>query len=215
MSDLFTEIRDLLKRALLTQGAIPVPMGPKEYGNPLASRLVHAFEDSYGALPAVVRDFNPTPWDVSNYLEILAWLAWFKRSGIYNADKKLEAFMAWAADYPTWKILQRAKRGEDTVRRWRDELVETIVEKFRGDCERIALDYCGKYGASDDYSDTLGTAPALRRSPSFQRSVGAKPIRGAALIGGSSAAIDREKTVKRLERNARKSARRKRMKLLA
>src|SRR3990167_11151588 len=210
MSDLFTEIRDLLKRALLTQGVIPVPRGPKEYGNPLASRLVHAFEDSYGALPAAVRDFNPTPWDVSNYLEILAWLAWFKRSGIYNADKKLEAFMAWAADYPTWKILQRAKRGEDTVRRWRNELVETIVEKFRGDCERIALDYCGKYGANPDYPSNVKNLAPLRRSPRYLLTKDAKPIRGSHLVEGSQAALDREKTVKRLERNARKSARRKR-----
>jgi len=205
MNDLFSQVRELLRIAVLTQAVVRVQPGPREYGNPLADRLVHAAHEAYGYSSTDFMKFQASPKDVSIYLDVLAWLAWFNR----NVDRrKASVFIGWALDKPMYAMCARHKRGEETIRNWRDDVVRGVIKKFKGDCEKIALDYFSQETADERQSADI--AAVLKPSPRFIRSRDAKPIRGAALIGGSSAAIDREKTVKRLERNARKSARRKR-----
>src|SRR3990167_6183294 len=205
MSDLFSQVRELLRIAVLTQAVVRVQPGPREYGNPLADRLVHAAHEAYGYSSTDFMKFQASPKDVSIYLDVLAWLAWFNR----NVDRrKASVFIGGALEKPMYVMCARHKRGEETIRNWRDDVVRGVIKEFKGDCEKIAIDYFSQETTSERQSADI--AAILKPSPRFIRVRGAKPIRGAANVEGSQAALDREKTVKRLERNARKSARRKR-----
>lgn len=207
MTSLFENVRELLRIAVLTQAVVRVQPGPREYGNPLADRLVHAAHEAYGWSQTDFMKFQASPKDVSVYLDVLSWLAWFNRDKVRNRQK-VSVFIGWALDKPMYAMCARHKRGEETIRNWRDDVVRGIIKKFKGDCEKIALDYFSQETPDERHSADIATQ--IRPSPRFIRARDAKPIRGAAQVEGSPAALDREKTIKRLERNARKSARRKR-----
>lgn len=210
MTDLIPIVREMLRRAVLTLAALPDRARPQEFGNPLASRVVHAVEEAYGYASAGIMRFKPTPHDVSIYLEVMSWLSWYERE--VNADRAL-AFVAWAEGVPIWRIGARHKRGEDTVKRWLADVTEEILNHFGEDIQRLALDSAGTCAAEmripNTITDSVSNAPPPR-SQTFARTLDAVPTRDAAHVEGSEAQRDRARTVKRIERNARNNERSKR-----
>lgn len=209
--ELMPDVRELLRRAILTLAAVPACRGPRDPQNPLANRMVHDAIEAYGYQPPAVRMFTPTPRDVTLYLDVLNLLSWFQRE---YGETKVKVFVAWAFDVPFRVIAWQIKRSEDTVQRWRDAVALTITEAHVDTVKNMlegACGGCGAYGTDREHNPELPVNSTVEsKTPNIWLAADNKPIRGAHLIPNSVAEKDRKKTIKRLERTARREARRKR-----
>lgn len=209
--ELMPDVRELLRRSILTLAAVPACRGPQSPQNPLANRMIHDAVEAYGYQPPAVRLFTPSPRDVSLYLEVLEMLSWYQRE---YGSTKVKVFVSWAFDLPFRIIAWQIKRSEDTVQRWRDAVALTIAEKYTAPLKKMLEGACGECGAGVQNENKMGEATVKRdvepKNPTIWLASDSRPQSGAHLIPGSPAELDRKKTVKRLERNARREARRKR-----
>ena len=209
--ELMPDVRELLRRAILTLAAVPACRGPRGPQNPLANRMVHDAIEAYGYQPPAVRRFSPTPKDVSNYLEALGLLSWYQRE---YGETKVKVFVSWAFDLPMYLIANQIRRGEDTVKRWRDAVALTIAETHGDTVKKMLQGACAECAASVQNENIIEELsenhPFEAKSPKIWLASDSRAQTGAHLIPGSPAESDRKKTIKRLERNSRREARRKR-----
>lgn len=125
--DRLAEVRELLRRAVLTLAAVTDPdarfrHGPASWG----LEVVNDVNEAYGYAPPRVRRFAPTPQDVDIYLEVMGWLAWYGRE-VDRDDMRL--FLAWAMGVPKWVLAQRRRLSESTIRRRIDAVASTIAAR--------------------------------------------------------------------------------------
>lgn len=210
--ELLPHVRELLRRAILTLAAVPACRGPQGPQNPLSGRMIHDAVEAYGYQPPAVRLFTPSPRDISIYLDVLEMLSWYQRE---YGETKVKVFVAWAFDLPFRVIAWQIKRSEDTVQRWRDAVALTIAEAHLGTLKKMLEGACGECGSMVQNQNIMGEATlncAIEpKSPKVVfLAADNRPRANAHLIAGSAAEADRKKTIKRLERNARREARRKR-----
>lgn len=212
--DLLPEVRELLRRAILTCAVLPSPRGPRPPGNALADLIIHDIEDirnGYGYQPPAAKRFNPTPRDVSLYMDMLGFLAWYQRE---YGKHKVKVFESWAFDVPMYLIAGQIRRGEDTIKRWRDAVALTIAEQFTAEIKNMLEGACAECGSGvqnkNKVEELTENQPFQAKTPNIWLAADNRPLADAHLIPGSVAEADHKKTVKRLERNARREARRKR-----
>lgn len=209
--ELMPSVRELLRRAILTLAAVPACRGPQSPQNPLANRMIHDAIEAYGYQPPAVKMFTPTPRDVSTYLDVLDMLSWYQRE---YGETKVKVFVSWAFDLPFRIIAWQIKRSEDTVQRWRDGVALTIAEKYTAPLKKMldgACGECGAHGTNREHNPEKPLNSSIEpKTPNIWLATDNQPQAGAHLIPGSPAESDRKKTIKRLERNARREARRKR-----
>jgi hypothetical protein len=167
--------------------------------------------EAYGYQPPAARRFQPEPRDVSIYLDVLDLLSWYQRE---HGIEKVRVFVSWAFELPMYLIQHQIKRGDDTVKRWRDAVALTIAEAHGDKIKKLLGGACAECSAGVQNENIMDEVPVKDRLPAKTPNIWLAsdncPQPGAHLIPGSPAESDRKKTIKRLERNARKEARRKR-----
>lgn len=206
--ELLPQVRELLRRAILTCSVVPAERGPRGPHNSLANLIVHDIEDmkqAYGYQPPAAKRFDPTPRDVSTYMDLLGFLAWYQRE---YGKEKVDVFKSWAFEVPMWLIGNQIRRGEDTVKRWRDGVALTIAEQFTDQLKKMLEGACAECGAGGTNQEQGQNSPL--KTPRIWLAADSKPVAFAADIEGSPAARDRKKTIRKLERNAKREQRRKR-----
>lgn len=134
-------VREVLRRAILTLGALPDPdlryrLGPHS-GWPA---YVQETRDAYASAPPKLRTFQPTQQDVSRFLDVLGWLSWYGRE---HSEETRRLFVAWVLGAPMWMLQQRCSTNRrqpaapNTVRARLDELVLSIMDEFRGALDKL------------------------------------------------------------------------------
>jgi hypothetical protein len=165
-ADMIAVVRELIRRAILTLAVLPDPDARYRH-HPRSSwpDIIRSVAEAYGYTAPTVRRFAPSPRDISRYLIVLDWLAWYRRERD-RAD--VDLITAWALGAPAWKLEQRFRRTRRTLLRWIDGVVEAVIHRFRADASRMALDLArechsiSRYreydggGASDLDDDSLG-----------------------------------------------------------
>lgn len=210
MTPLAREARELMRRAILTLRALPDVKGPKEFGNAFANLIVHQVEESYGWSGAKAVSFEPEPRDVSIYLTVLGWISWFQREVDAKAkprDRLVPIFFAWAYEIPMWRLAKQNSCSERTVERRRDGLAETVAIRFADEIDQLRLDRVGNVRQNGQITNKVaesrpGSPGDLPVTPTYVRAVDARPTD----LPQSS---DRRRTIRRLEKNARRSKREK------
>jgi hypothetical protein len=139
-SERFKELRaaalKLVERSILTLRALPDRdarfLANTGSGLP---RPVRDASESYGWQETRPPRFQPTPRDVSRYLEVLGWLTWLER--VYGDEDGCKVIVLTALKVPMWKIAQRMGCSDRTISRWRDIAFDRIVVQFYKEIERL------------------------------------------------------------------------------
>ena len=206
MDELIDFIVETIRRAILTLAVMPAQRGPKEYGSTLDSRMVRGWEGygdhEYAVLPKPARVFQPTPADVSRCLVVMGWFAWY---GHNESRMKADCFYAWTMGAAQQTLARRYRVDRKTVERWRKGLARSVIGQFPVEVAKIQLDArpkCPTSGGIHKYDgDLRPEAPAdLPVTPAFVRSPDATPVH-------LPESRDHKRTLKRLDKNARKSNR--------
>lgn len=178
-------VRELLRRAILTLGAIPDPdlrfrTGPRTAW----PGYIQETRDAYASAPPKVHTFTPTERDLTVFLDVLGWLAWYRQKSERQAETA-RLFTAWMLGAPMWMLQQRCTTNrrhpasKTEIHRRFDRLVSAIVEHFPVGIQSVAVD---KGGEGDTLSTLDPHAPHLAdsdlrdlpTSPKFVRAPDAK-----------------------------------------
>jgi hypothetical protein len=98
-------LRELLRRSVLTLGAVPDSdlrhrLGPRTAW----PEFVRHARDAYGSAPPRFKTFHPSRQDLSVYLEVLSWLAWYRRT---YGEETVRVFVSWAFGAAIWQLQER------------------------------------------------------------------------------------------------------------
>lgn len=121
-----------IKRAILTLSVLPDREALFIYGSQRAMwpEPVREIRDAYGYEVARRPKFRPTARDVDDVLPVFAELTWLKNHAeqVQGERDSREFRILWARafDTPWWKLEERYRRGERTLRRWHDGAVMKI-----------------------------------------------------------------------------------------
>jgi hypothetical protein len=124
---LLAGLRDVVKKAIWTLVALRDP--DRQYMGGGTAWLLPVVRqwDEYNSSAPRVRQFNPTPADVSHMEIVAVWLAWLRRE---ESESALRRIWAWALAVPTWKIAQREGCSEKTVLNRVDRSLNAILKHF-------------------------------------------------------------------------------------
>lgn len=93
-SELLTGMREIIRYAVMTLGALPDPDG--RYRRGLASYwpgIVHQVNEAYGYSSAWVQRFRPTPQHIDQMWVVMPWLSWIRRE---EGQEALDRIHFWA-----------------------------------------------------------------------------------------------------------------------
>lgn len=201
------EVRDLLRRAVLTLAAVPDPDGRFLAGRTTWwPEVVRDVREAYGYSPPRVRRFAPTPHDVQVYLDVLSWLAWYARE---RDGERARLVIAWAMDVPMWRMAVQFRKTERTLNRWLNEVAEAIVSRFSSEVRKILLDECPKcpsFSTSNQYEGNCDS-PSVHPFPSTPNTWIADGEKPSADETIPAVGEDRARLVKRIERGNAKRKR--------
>lgn len=128
---------ELVERALKTLGAVADPdrrflSGPRSC---MPDPVRNIAEGDYPR-EARRRSFDPSPADLSHYLEVLAWLAWLSKQKPGGADE-VRIIRARSVETPYWVLAQRFGRSEKTIRRWEAGAIAKLTLRFWREIDRM------------------------------------------------------------------------------
>lgn len=220
-------VRELLRRAILTAGAIPDPdlrfrVGPKTAW----PAMVQESRDAYGYAAPKVRRFEPTAADLSSFLDALDWLRWYRDTGAIGLQN-FKLFKAWALGSPIWMLQERitTNRGgrpasQRTVHNRIDRVAAVIAVRFGSSLRGLALDdfpELQQKAPSDRYSSEsvssdLGT---LSQSPKWYREPGAEPrfLHGSELAAFKAAERESDRRKRRANRLRKRGRKKKNLRI--
>jgi hypothetical protein len=142
-------LRELLRRAVLTM--FVVPDGDRRYRSGLRTawpKFVQHQRDAYGSAPPRVKMFEPTRRDLTVYLEVLSWLAWYQRA---YGEETVNVFIWWCRGAAMWSLQERVSTNRrrpcspQTVRDHMRGMFRAIDDQFHDAVEKI-IDESGKLG---------------------------------------------------------------------
>lgn len=121
-------LKEIIRRAIVTLWTLKDP--DRRYLNPNLSGwllpTVRERSESYGWGSY---GFEPTPHDVSQMEIVAGWLAWLRRT---EGEQAIRRLIAWTLGVQTWKIGQRERCSERTIRNRIDRSVAAIMCQFAG-----------------------------------------------------------------------------------
>lgn len=204
-------VRELLRRAILTLGAIPDPdlrfrVGPKTAW----PAFVQETRDAYGSSPPKIRAFTPSEYDLSVFLEILEWLRWYRQQGA-RGEENARLITAWVMGAPIWMLQERCSTNrrqpasQRTVYDRLDRVVTAIALRFASALDSGRFDKLHElqqfrgyppYGGKSAQTD----ANDLPKSLKYHREPDAKPL--GFLHPDAIAARQRDRESERIRRRA-------------
>ena len=200
MTSLSHSVRDALRRAILTLAAMPGRIGPQFPVNCLANRIVREKSDAYGYTPERLR-FQPTPRDVTVYLEVLGWITWYE---CFVDRRRARVFWAWAKGFSQERISRELGVSRQAIHQWLNDVCEAVMLQYPGETKRICDQPLDTLDASAILHANVADCVAPPKSPYFIREVDSIPTREAAHIEGSQAQRDRKITERLLQKRSRK-----------
>lgn len=118
-------LRELLQRAVLTMFVVPDP--DSRFRSELRTawpEFVRHQRDAYGSAPPRVKMFQPTRRDLSVYLDVLSWLAWYQRT---YGEETVNVFIWWCRGAAMWSLQERV-----STNRRRPCSPQTVRDRMRG-----------------------------------------------------------------------------------
>lgn len=142
VKDVAARAAELLRRAILTDAALPAGIGP-DMGRcaipamSAADRIAAFGHEAAMAHDAETRElqrrraerFKPSSADIDRYLDVLAWLAWLKRQDAEGREG-VGIIRSRAFKLPWWRIGQRIGVSADTASRRHLAAVTRIAAHF-------------------------------------------------------------------------------------
>lgn len=127
-ADVLSVMKAIVRRAIMTLWTLKDP--DRRYLTPRSSSwllsIVRERSESYGWANY---GFEPTAHDISQMEIVAGWLAWLRRT---DGEQALRRLIAWTLGVQTWKIGQRERCSERTIRNRIDRSITAIVQKFAG-----------------------------------------------------------------------------------
>jgi Domain of unknown function (DUF6362) len=128
-AELLMAVRELVRYAILTLATVRDPDARYQGLAKLPAWVVHDVRDAYGYSTPSVRRFVPTPRHITQMELLTPWLAWLRRE---HGDLELRRLMAWAMGVPYWKLCDRERCSDITIKRRIDRSIALMVEQFVG-----------------------------------------------------------------------------------
>lgn len=128
-SELLAAVREIIRNVILTMGALRDPDARYLGWSKMPMHVVHDIREAYGYSSASARLFEPTPRHISQMEQLAPWLAWLRRE---HGDIELRRLMAWALGAPLWRLGERERCSDDTIRRRIDRSIARMIEEFVG-----------------------------------------------------------------------------------
>jgi hypothetical protein len=127
-AEVLAVMKAIVRRAIMTLWTLKDP--DRRYLNPPSSNwllsIVRERSESYGW--ADYR-FEPMPHDISQMEIVAGWLAWLRRT---EGEQALRRLIAWTLGVQTWRIGQRERCSDQTIRNRIDRSIVAIIRKFAG-----------------------------------------------------------------------------------
>ena len=169
-------VRELLRRAILTLMVVPDPDAAYRAGPHSAwPQYRQDAQDAYASAPERVQEFVPTQHDLSVFLQIMSWLAWYQRQSVWAAAS-VRIYIALVCGKPMWMLQQLVRRqhGDHKLAALRARLWDMeigIGRRFADEIAAMLAVSTVQPWFNDDGSD-LDEMPV---SPRFHRALDAVP----------------------------------------
>lgn len=128
---------ELVRRSVLTLAAVSDP--DRRFQSPPKSCLppsVREVNEAYGWDPPKVRRFQPTARDVDRYLTVLHWLG--QLSAEPGGERDVKLLVARAYGTPWWKLAERFRRSEATLKRWQSGAIARLMARHWREVDLLA-----------------------------------------------------------------------------
>lgn len=124
----FIAVREIVRRAIMTLMAIKDPDERYLHSNSAwCFAVVRDAREAYGYGTASVARFQPSSHDISQMETVAVWLAWLRRT---EGEGALRRIIAWTMGVPVWRLGQREKCSERTIRNRIDRSIAAIIRQF-------------------------------------------------------------------------------------
>lgn len=130
---LVAQVRELLRRAILTMVSLPDP-DARFQPIPGGWDVVQGAE-AYGYTPAKFR-IRPSSADITLLDTLEPWLSWIRRT---LGQPELDRLVAWSLGTPVWKIARREGRSERTIYNRIDRTVAAAIEHHANASIRVEI----------------------------------------------------------------------------
>lgn len=134
--DIIRTFREIIRRAVLTIRAIPDIEARFLHTGRVWGDIVHDVNEAYGYGNAIVRSFQPTPYEIDQAFEVWRWLVWL---GEIEGQIAVKRITAWATGISTWMLAEREGCSERSIMNRIDRGVAHIVEHVTGDTFELAV----------------------------------------------------------------------------
>jgi hypothetical protein len=162
-------LRELLRRAVLTLAAVPdsdlrYRLGPRTAW----PEFVRHARDAYGSAPPRFRTFHPTRQDLSNYLEALSWLAWYRRT---YGQETVRVFVAWCFGAAMWQLQERVSTNRRrpasprTVHNRMDAMILAVAVQFPDGTRKCIDNHLEVQKFAGAHSEGAGLSSDVRELP--------------------------------------------------
>jgi hypothetical protein len=162
-------LRELLRRSVRTLREVPDPdrhfrTGPKTAW----PAFVRHIRDAYGSAPPRFRTFHPTPSDLSNYLEVLSWLAWYERT---YGEETVNIFAAWSFGAAIWQLQERVSTNRRrpasprTVYNRMDAMILAVAVQFPDGTRKCIDNHLEVQKFAGAHSEGEGLSSDVRELP--------------------------------------------------
>lgn len=126
--ELIKAVRDIIRTAVVTLASVRDPDARFLGLAQPAVNIVHDLKEAYGYSSAKVRQFQPTPKDLSQMELVMPWLAWLRREK--GGQDALRRIIAWAMGVQLWRLGQREGCSDRTILNRIDRSVVAIIAQF-------------------------------------------------------------------------------------
>ena len=150
MRALHDRARELLRRAILTDAALPGVVGPHGYRSSMPEMSPQDRIEAFGHEAAMAYDletreaiakraerFRPTREDISRCNDVLGWLSWLRvRDDEGREGTRIIRLAAFQVPYS--RIALKYSVSDETTRRWHVRAVIRIAGQFQDQVEAMA-----------------------------------------------------------------------------
>lgn len=121
----FEAFKEIVRRAIMTLLALKDP--DRRWQSMSDGWLLSTVRDAREAYGYSEYRWEPSAHDISQMEVVAGWLAWLRRT---EGEGALRRIIAWTLAVPWWKLGQRERCSERTVRNRLDRSMASMVQRF-------------------------------------------------------------------------------------